>query len=291
VEAFDALGVSAPECSPSRLFGTGGHAVMRGGWTSSDHHLIFDVGPLGEHAHGHADLLSVQCAAFGEPTVVDAGTYCYTADPSWRDYFRSTAAHSTVTVDGRSQAVPEGPFGWRARPGARLRRWQSTEAFDLADAEHDAYRCFADPVVHRRRVLFVKPRYWVLVDDLEGNAQHRLDLRFQLAPMQVRVDDQPSWSRAHRGDGRGLLIHAFARVPLAAEVREGDVDPPGGWVSPDYGRRRPAPMLIYSAVARLPLRIVTFLVPVEDVAAPPPGVSSLLDEVAAMLGRPVTEDR
>jgi len=55
-------------------------------------------------------------------------------------------------------------------------------------------------------------------------------------------------------------------------------------VSPDYGRRRPAPVLIYSAVTGLPLRIVTLLWPVEDGAAAPPEVSPLLDGGSAVVG-------
>ena len=153
---------------------------MRSGWARDAHQLIFDVGPLGDFGHGHADLLSVQCAVFGAPCLVDAGTYCYTAVAGWRDFFRSTAAHSTVTLDGLSQAIPAGPFNWQARPSARVLKWQSTATFDFADAEHDAYCRLADPVTHRRRVLFVKPRFWVLVDDLDGTAEHRVDLRFQL---------------------------------------------------------------------------------------------------------------
>ena len=81
---------------------------MRSGWTRDAHQLIFDVGPLSspKSGHGHADLLAIQCTVFGEAYIVDPGTYCYTAEPAWRDFFRGTAAHSTVTVDGEGQAFP-----------------------------------------------------------------------------------------------------------------------------------------------------------------------------------------
>ena len=88
--------------------------------------MIVDVGPLGcpvSSGHGHADLLSVQCVVFGDPCLVDAGTGCYTPEPGWRNYFRSTAAHSTVRVDQRDHAEPAGPFRWHSRPrrdGARV---------------------------------------------------------------------------------------------------------------------------------------------------------------------------
>uniref|UniRef100_UPI00190F100A heparinase II/III domain-containing protein n=1 Tax=Klebsiella pneumoniae TaxID=573 RepID=UPI00190F100A len=68
-----------------------------------------DVGPLGcpqSGGHGHADLLSIQCSAFGEPYIIDPGTYCYTPAEEWRDFFRNTTSHSTVIVDGAGQAVP-----------------------------------------------------------------------------------------------------------------------------------------------------------------------------------------
>jgi hypothetical protein len=212
--------------------------------------------------HGHADLLAVQCAVSGAPCLIDPGTFIYTGDNPWRDYFRGTAAHSTITVDGHNQAVPDGPFKWRQRPQARLRHWVSTPDFDLADADHDAYRYLSDPVSHRRRVLFVKPRYWVIVDDLAGKDEHRVDLRFQFAPAEVQLGDD-GWVSAQAADGRGCRLLVTATAPLQADLAEGREQPPQGWMSPDYGQRRPAPMLVYSAHARLPLRLVSLLCPAE----------------------------
>jgi hypothetical protein len=286
LDAFDALRPAPPATTASRLFAEGGYAVMRSAWNAHAHHAIIDAGPLGcgtSDVHGHADLLSIQVSVFGAPYLVDPGTYCYIADPAWRAFFRSTSAHSTVVVDSIGHAVPAGPFRWHGRPRARVRRWISTEAFDLLDAEHDAYRRLPDPVFHRRRVLFVKSRYWVVVDDLEGAAEHQLELRFQFGPMPVSVD-AALWARARGPEGHGLLIRPFTSVPLKAEVREGEVAPIQGWVSPNYGERRPAPVLIYSTVTRLPLRIVTLLFPVEDPSASFPAVSVLGDEGAGPAG-------
>lgn len=284
LDAFEALDARAPKAGPSRLFLDGGHAVMRDSWRPDAHQVSFDVGPLSEFGHAHADLLSVRCAVFGSPYLVDAGTYRYTGDAGWRDVFRGTQAHSTVIVDGQGQAVPTTPFAWRARPAARLRRWWSTDAFDFADAEHDGYQRLPDPVVHRRRVLFVKPRYWVVVDDLHGTAEHRLDLRFQFAPMTLRLDDPAPWARAQGPNGRGLLMRTFAPVPLAGRVREGCPDPREGWVSPDYGQRVPAPVLVLSVEGRLPMRLVTLAVPVRQATAPPPAVSPVLGEAGELAG-------
>jgi len=269
--AFRALAPAPPEDSSHGLFGTGGYVVMRSGWEPGDHQIIFDVGPLGPPAaagHAHADLLSVQCAMFGEPCVVDSGTFLYATDRSWRDAFRGTAAHSTVMVDGAGQAEPDGPFAWHDTPGARLRRHASDDSLGYADAEHRAYCRLPDPVVHRRRVLFLKPRLLIIVDDLEGDGHHRIDARFQFAPL--RVEQRDGWVRALRPRGRGLMMRSFANVDLTTQIVEGSEAPPQGWVSPHYGQRRPAPVMIVTAETRLPLRIITLLLPAagEPVAAP-----------------------
>jgi hypothetical protein len=275
LDAFDSLRPRPPAAPPSRLFAKGGYAVMRAGWTPGAPHLVFDAGPLGcavSGGHGHADLLSVQCSAFGEPFVIDPGTGGYTA-AGGRGFFRSTAAHSTVTVDGQGQAEPAGPFSWRQRPSARLLRWSSDEKLDFAEAEHDAYARLADPVRHRRRVLFVKPRCWIVVDDLLGAAVHRLDVRFQLGGAQVALDAGP-WVRA-TSRGRVLWIRAFCREPLEARVVRGQREPREGWASPDYGRQQPAAVLVFGATARLPLRVATLLWPSAQEGAPAPEVQPL----------------
>ncbi len=269
-EVFDAIGAAPPAGPASRLFADGGYAVLGEGWSSESHQMILAVGPLGLSGHGHADLLSVQVAVFGEPLIVDPGTYAYAAEPGWRDHFRGTAAHSTVTVDDRDQAGPVDLFKWRTRPRSRVLRWEPAETSVLADAEHHAY----DGVVHRRAVTFDQ-RLWIVADDLTGAGKHAIALRFQLAPRDVTQGGD--WVRVRGAAGRGLLIRAFAPVPLTAELLE-------GWVSPDYGVRRPAPLLAYSATAPLPLRILTLLLPVVDITTAPPDARALLDEAGALCG-------
>jgi hypothetical protein len=283
---FEARG-AAPPTESSRAFTHGGYVVMRSGWQRGAHHLVFDAGPLGcprTAAHGHADLLSVAVSPFGEPFIVDPGTYAYAADPGFRNYFRGTAAHSTITVDGLSQAEPKGPFGWQQRPSARLHRFASTPSFDLADASHHAYDRLADPVVHRRRVVFVRsPACWLIVDDLSGKLEHRVDHRFQFAPLHV-APASDSWIRASGSRGRGLLMRAFAEPPLAVRIESGSLSPIAGWVSPQYGRRTAAPSVVFSTTGTLPLRILTLLIPIGDSSAPPPRVRLLQDRAGVASG-------
>src|SRR4029077_3091673 len=106
---------------------------QRSGWGDGvtafhdERFLVFDCGPLGNGGHGHYDLLAVEAYAAGRPLVVDPGRYTYSEHgANLRRWFKGTAAHSTVCVDGLDQTPyrrgkPRGPVA----EGRLLRRVRS----------------------------------------------------------------------------------------------------------------------------------------------------------------------
>src|SRR5262249_20966620 len=108
-------------------------------------------------------------------------------------------------------------------------------------------------------------------------------LRFQFATIEVGLDTS-LWARARDARGHGLLVRPFAMVPLKAALYTGELDPVRGWVSADYGRREPAPVLVYSTVVSLPLRILTLVWPMEEGTATPPDVRPMVDEASTLVG-------
>jgi len=150
----------APEAFRSQLFPQAGMAVMRAG----DLRVLMNAGPFGfgGAGHSHADKLSILVDLGEEEILVDAGTYTYVSDPKWRNWFRSTAAHNTVRVDGRDQAAPAGPFRWASKPEVIIADWLTLAAFDYVDAS-----C-AYGLRHRRRALLLKPDLLFILDELSG---------------------------------------------------------------------------------------------------------------------------
>jgi hypothetical protein len=157
-EALDAR--SAPLTNRSRLFADAGTAVM----AADDIQIIVKAGGLGPGSagHSHSDVLSFVCRRGANWWLVDSGTYSY-LDPEWRGRFRGSAAHNTIRVDGKDQAMQVGPFRWANRPEVRILDWSSTEERDSLDAE-----CRYSGFIHRRQFVFLKPDVLFVLDRVEG---------------------------------------------------------------------------------------------------------------------------
>jgi hypothetical protein len=125
----------------------------------------------------------------GVDILADPGTYCYHGEPAWRSYFRSTIAHNTAELDGRSQSSEGGPFLWVRH--AHAREIEVIDDGDIASwtAEHDGYSSLDPPARHRRSVLLDRASSSIdIVDQIEGG-QHDLRLAFHLGPeLAVELD-------------------------------------------------------------------------------------------------------
>jgi uncharacterized heparinase superfamily protein len=244
----------------SQAFPHGGYAVMRGGPT----YLVLDCGPFGNRvvpSHAHADALSVELCAWGQTLLTDSGGYSYHAAPVWRSFFRSTRAHNTVGLDGQDQSELVGTRLVHHPAHARLVEWLSAPMADWAVAEHDGYTRFTSPVMHRRRVLFVKPHYWLLLDSLLGHGDHQLDWYFHLPPGTFWVLEPDGGALCATMGEAGLTIVPNHGADLRSRVVEGQISPPQGWVSLESGEKSTAPTLIFTREGALPVHLPTALVP------------------------------
>jgi hypothetical protein len=257
------------EGSPPRRrwpsFPHGGYHVQRSGWGdrgrafADERFLIFDCGPLGDGGHGHYDLLNVEIAANGRPLVMDPGRFTYDEqEPNLRHWFKGTAAHNTVVVDGLDQT----PYRkGKPRKGTiargRLVARHGAPCLDLIDGEATST---AYDAVHRRRVAFVGDDYWVVEDRLTAPAPHRYDLRFHLAP---EANGRVEVTR--RDDG------FVVRAPGMALVVAGGAEPrvETGWIAPEYGIRHEAPVVSIVADGAADATFTTLVVPLADGEEPP----------------------
>jgi Heparinase II/III-like protein/Heparinase II/III N-terminus len=259
---FEAMPAEAPAAS-AQAFTESGYFVMRDGWTEKASYALIDCGPHGVQScgHAHADQLAFEFAAQGTTWLVDPGTFTYTGDAAMRDWFRSTAAHNTVTVDGEQQSVSAGPFAWTHIAEPLGREFFEGHGFAYFTGAHNGYHRLPDPVTHRRAVLLVKagdaqlPSYLILRDRFDAEQSHRYAARYHFAAG-CRATAQENVINATSAKSR-LLICAFGTPTPFAQVES-------GWVSRAYGERRAAPVAVIDSEGIGRHELITFVMPAND---------------------------
>ncbi len=264
--AFELL-KAEPPAEVRRSYPDAGYFVQRSGWDSSDSHLVFDCGGLGlpTGGHGHDDALSLTLSSNGREILIDPGTYVYNCKPEWRGYFRSAHAHNTVIVDGQSPSEPGGTFAWKRKATARLRNQLELTDIDYIDAERDSPATSAKQIHFRRRVIFIRPNYWIVLDNLRGSGEHRFDFLYHFAPgAQLFIGGDESKGevecRAEIGD-TGLQMFLYGSSAMQASAICGQTDPIQGWTSQRYGAMEPSPVLCASMYEPAPVSMMSFLMP------------------------------
>jgi hypothetical protein len=139
----------------SRHMPASGFTVMRSDWTRDALYMNINYGKFAGF-HSHNDLLDFEVYAYGKALAVDAGIGLTYDDPLYIPWYQSSKAHNMVVVHDENLVRKE-------IAGENI-VWSSTDAVDYFAGEHKGYAAFG--VSHRRQIAFVKPRYWIVLDQL-----------------------------------------------------------------------------------------------------------------------------
>jgi len=245
---FACLDTSAARLPIRREFPDGGYYVLGTDFeTPAEIRLVADAGPLGYRriaAHGHADALSFTLSVGGLEFLVDPGTFAYHTESDWRSYFRGTAAHNTVRIDGQDQSQQGGNFMWLRKARAGCATWSTNPGRDLFEGWQDGYAALADPVMHRRRIELDKRARRILMEDtLEMQGAHDVEIFFHCHE-----------ACALREQGNNITLTRDGKVvtlglPDGGDVRilRGSIAPIGGWVSRAFDRKEPSHTIVWRA--------------------------------------------
>jgi len=256
-----------PPTESSRAFVDSGYFVMRDGWSNQSTYVLIDAGLHGASScgHAHADALAFEFAANGETWLVDPGTFTYTGDAQWRDGFRSSEAHNTVTADGQSQSLPAGPFAWQHIAQATAHEFIAGRGFDYFEGAHDGYQRLLDPVTHTRSLLLVKasdaqtPAYLIVRDEFDAKAAHHYAARYHFAAgCETETRDNQITATTLRGE---LNLFAFGTSETGMRIED-------SFVSRVYGQREAAPVAVIETDGEGAQEMVSFIVAQPENAQP-----------------------
>lgn len=164
----------------SVLMGPTGYVAMRNSDKVRASYMAIaaaDRGPI-VTSHGHNEIFSIEVQAGGTRFIGEMGCASY-GDTPGRDYDQTTAAHSTVGVDGLEQVPIASEWRWNGRVSPVVRRWISEDTHDFFHGVHEGYFDYRKhDTLHGRKVFFVKSRpggmgYWVVMDWLESQQKNK----------------------------------------------------------------------------------------------------------------------
>ena len=154
-------------------------------------HLIADIGDIGPDylpGHAHADSLSFELAINGQRVIVNSGTGEYGLSEE-RLRQRSTAAHSTIELDGKSSS--EVWSGFRVAQRARIAEVEICEDDNRIElsAVHDGYTRINSKSLHKRNWK-LNDSSIEIIDEVSGTG-NSVQLRYYLHPdIHVEIHDE-----------------------------------------------------------------------------------------------------
>lgn len=210
--------------------------------------------------HAHCSIFGYELTVGGRRVIVDSGTAGYEAG-LWRDYFRSTRAHNTVSVDGAEQSELWGAFNVAGYAEVGPVRWLVREGLVYFEATHDGFARLAPGLLHARRIFFLPGRFWCVCDEIRGTDTHEVESYVHFHP-EMRVD-------VACREGTAFQVHwpegTMRVIPFetdSVELTTGSLDgSPRAWYAPALGQSRPAPMLVLRRSGELPLTCGYLLLP------------------------------
>jgi hypothetical protein len=244
-----------PEGLPSRFFPWSGHAIMRSGWDKNAQWAFFDIGPLGM-GHYHFDKLHISISAYGRDILVDSGRYSYVAD-EYRHHVASSFGHNVIIMDGKTQGVytkvAENPLDGN---------YIITPQYDYFRGEFSGpYTDLEGSAAHTRTVVYLKGKYWIVVDRIQSDRPRKIDVLWHFHPDCNVILEENDAVSVDEGKGNLRIVPDSSSV-WEKKIVKGQTEPDNqGWYSERYNKLVPAPCPIYSGNVKEDTIFAWLLVP------------------------------
>lgn len=229
----------------SKAFADGGFYVLRNGWDSTATVMVYKAGPEGAW-HNQPDNGTFELWRRGRNFFPDSGSYIYGGDSTvlaQRNWFRRTASHNTLTLDGRD-------FDHRQ---STLLRFDTLPGPDYVVTETPAY----DGLTHRRAVFFVDDSFFVIADEAYGDAAGSVALNYALLPCDPLENTVKRSVSTAFADGNNITMRVFGADSMNTAE---------GWTSTEYRKKvsRPAYTFPKDKTAGKPVRFITVIYPTDS---------------------------
>ena len=245
------------------------------------------VGTRGTGNHTHNNVFSFEIIKKRIPMIVDPGTYMYTGDAKMRNLFRSTFYHNVIQVDNAeiNSMPPDSVFGMTEEAHPKVIEWVKNDDGFTFKGVHHGYRSLNLGIRHYRNICYCsKKSFWVIHDKIESkkqkiNKNHTVRQIFHLHPdasdiAETKFLDEKQMMKLRCGisnigyphdlDFTSLSCIGISYPKYNFWIINIDTKPTktkilSGWVSPHYGIKVPAKIVVFEKQSELPTEILTVI--------------------------------
>lgn len=144
-----------------------GHIAMRSNHnTENEIWLMLKAGNVSLCGHENGDANSFSLIAYGTPMLLDSGSADYN-DPRHRRWNKKSISHNVVVFRNNGETYHD-KYDDSHWVDAKVTKWETNECYDysISDASE------ANNVgLYRRHILFVKPSYFVIWDEIDSDRE------------------------------------------------------------------------------------------------------------------------
>jgi hypothetical protein len=168
----------------------------------------------------------------------------------WARYFKTTASYNSVLIDdflqndgdadGYMKVYEKYDYaeGWfDAGFGIDVADIDEKELKDKGITQRKIKKLDA---THTRKVMFVKPDFWILRDEIEADGAHNAEQVWHYYDGDLK---QEGYAWLTQFDDANLVLQTVGQNTVVPTYYKGSDEPIAGWHCPYYDIKRPAPEL------------------------------------------------
>jgi heparan-sulfate lyase len=249
--ATDGKSGNRPAYLSSALKSAGFYA-FRNGWDQKATVMQIKAGPPAEF-HSHPDNGNFVLWVNGRNFTPDAGSFIYAnvgnQENSKRDWYRSTKAHQTLTIDNKT-----------IENNAKLIKWEPNGDVQVLSYSNPGYK----GLDHQRTILFIDQSYFIIIDKASGALTGKLGIHYVLnEDAKANINLNNLQFNTTYADGNNLSIQVFNKAGISLKEEE-------SFVSYEYQKESPRPAFVFEQekLTSKPGIFVSLVMPYTGTAAP-----------------------
>lgn len=220
------------------VYADGGTAVFKNDLNNERPLYLLFTSAFHSTTHKHADDLSFILNYGKTDFFVDSGKYNYSYTDPYREYFKGTLAHNTVTVDKKSFPLTKDQVN-----RSKISSSEINKTYNYVTGSHELYK----GVKISRTLVYLKNTNSILVRDvMESNKNHTYTDIFNIGKdVDVKKSASRVFTLTSKLDQQQIELIQLTKMSTIKNYK-GSASPIAGWQSLEFNKKLPITQLQFT---------------------------------------------